>query len=186
MSDHELRDKRNASTVDMVDAPILPDDLRIHKRGNRDSMPQIRPYRDKSTNTSTTLPPAEDDNHQRVSPLRHLTQEPDLSKLTRKHNIAMNGHVGHGRNLTQSINFLSSGQYQPDTFALGWGLDKEELKQGPELQRVRALPVEQQTHKKYWDHEVGEYNLKTSGWFAAHVDEQLGIRFEDLEGLSVR
>jgi len=57
------------------------------------------------------------------------------------------------------------------------------LRQGEE---VRALPADQQYHKKFWDHEPGQLNLKTTGWFAEHVDNQMGVSFDDLEGLSVR
>ena len=39
-------------------------------------------------------------NRTRVSPLKALTHKEDLVGITRKHNITMNGHIGHGRNLT--------------------------------------------------------------------------------------
>ena len=29
-------------------------------------------------------------------------------------------------------------------------------------------------------------NLQTTGWFSSHVDQKMGISFDDLEGLSVR
>ena len=60
------------------------------------------------------------------------------------------------------------------------------LKLGAELQRVRALPVDQQYHKKYWDYEPGKFNLRTTGWHSNHLDALMGVSFEDLEGLSVR
>ena len=34
------------------------------------------------------------------SPLKKLTHSTDMDNLTRKHQLAMNGHIGHGRNLT--------------------------------------------------------------------------------------
>ena len=68
----------------------------------------------------------------------------------------------------------------------GWGLSDQKLKQGPTLTKVNALPASQQPHKKYWDHEVGQVNLKTTGWNAAHMDQKLGFTNDELEGLSVR
>lgn len=59
------------------------------------------------------------------SPLKKLTHSTDIDNMTRKHQLAMNGHVGHGRNLTQSINFteeLNGFSYQP-----GWGLNNSKL-----------------------------------------------------------
>ena len=51
---------------------------------------------------------------------------------------------------------------------------------------MRALPVEQQACKKYWDHEAGQYNLRATGWFHDQMDARLALNPDDLEGLSVR
>lgn len=81
--------------------------------------------------------------HRYASQLNKIPQEVDLNKLTRMHNISMNGHVGHGRNMAQATNFGSMDKCQPNGYQHGWGLDREELKQGPELQRLRVLPADQ-------------------------------------------
>ena len=86
----------------------------------------------------------------RISPLKGLTHKEDISDISRKHNITMNGHIGHGRNLTQSTNFSTQGMVQPHQKMAGWGTDKLHLRQGAELHRIRAMPVEKQYHKKYW------------------------------------
>ena len=46
--------------------------------------------------------------------------------------------------------------------------------------------MDQQYHKRFWDYDHLTYQLKTTGWFSEHVDKQMGLSFEDLEGLSIR
>jgi hypothetical protein len=58
-----------------------------------------------------------------MSDLQKITQNVDLSDMTRKHNIAMNGHIGHARNLSQSINFAEEKFRAP-----GWGKNVQSLK----------------------------------------------------------
>ena len=114
----------------------------------------------------------------RVNDLQRLTQNVDLGDMTRRHQIAMNGHMGHARNLSQSIHII-----EERVRDAGWGHDKEILNQTKD---VRCLPVEQQYHKKFWDHEATQIHMKTTGLFSNHVDQQMGLSFDDLEGLSVR
>ena len=59
----------------------------------------------------------------RLTDLQSLTQNVDLADMTRKHQIAMNGHMGHARNLSQSIHIIEERVRDP-----GWGQDKEVLK----------------------------------------------------------
>lgn len=46
--------------------------------------------------------------------------------------------------------------------------------------------MKDQPHKIFWDHEKTRYHMNTTGLFASHVDAQLGVGFDDLEGLSIR
>ena len=137
-----LNEQRNASTVAIVDAPILLGDVRESKSVVRDSLSNF-PLK-KVESGAWSKKKEFNDYASSQSPLRKLTQQAELSDITRKHQIAMHGHIGHVRNLTQPINFASSEQGQPNCFLPGWGLKNEALKQGPELQRVRALPTDQQ------------------------------------------
>jgi hypothetical protein len=102
--------------------------------------------------------------------------------MTRKHNLGMDGNIGHGRHLTQNINFLQNNE-SPVSMVHGWKVTNSELKPRHE---IKYLPINQVQHKKYWDHEPGKYFLKTSGFHSSHVDAKMGISFDDLEGLSVR
>ena len=115
---------------------------------------------------------------QNLTELQTLTQNADLGDMTRKHQLAMNGHMGHGRNLSQSIHITEEKERLP-----GWGSKLVSLQQPKD---VRCLPVDQQYHKKFWDHEATQIHMKTTGWFSSHLDEHMGISFEDLEGLSIR
>ena len=47
--------------------------------------------------------------------------------MTRMHNIGMNGHVGHARNMSCSINMYDQANKEKLRNA-GWGLDVENLK----------------------------------------------------------
>ena len=40
-----------------------------------------------------------------LTPLKELTHSSDIKNLTRKHNVGLHGQIGHGRFLSQSINF---------------------------------------------------------------------------------
>lgn len=53
---------------------------------------KMSPQRGSVMNTNRT-------NHD-ISALKKLTHSTDIDNMTRKHHLAMNGHVGHGRNLT--------------------------------------------------------------------------------------
>jgi len=46
--------------------------------------------------------------------------------------------------------------------------------------------MEDQPHKIYWDHDKTRLHMYTTGFMSSHVDEKMGICFDDLEGLSVR
>lgn len=83
------------------------------------------------------------------------------------HNIGMNGHVGHARNMSCSINMYDQANKEKLRNA-GWGLDVENLKQPKD---VRCLPMDQQYHKRFWDYDVLTYQLKTTGLFSEHVDQ---------------
>ena len=201
---------RNASTIDFFDkrkmnngssrlateGQISPDfqaaNLRygsFHKVGE---MTVGKPERRRQRETIGALKGSMDDTAGGLSPpgshspLRKFTQEVDIKNITRAHNVFMQGQIGHGRNNTQSINFQTKGLCQANGFMHGWGLREDKLKQGPVLQKVNALPAAQQSHKKYWDHEAGQVNLKTTGWNSAHMDAKLGVALEEYEGLSVR
>lgn len=73
IGDYRLNEQRNASTVDMVDAPIMVSDLRDWSSVNRDSVHAFPIYkRDKSINKSSQLPQTTKNNDYE-SPLRRLT-----------------------------------------------------------------------------------------------------------------
>ena len=44
------------------------------------------------------------------SPVKKLTYNTQIQGLTRKHNLAMDNHIGHGRTLTHSIDFRDTKQ----------------------------------------------------------------------------
>ena len=71
-------------------------------------------------------------NKKEIPELKKLTFNTKTSVpegLTRKHNIAMNGHIGHGRNLSQSINFMTFNYEGKGNYpAIGFGTDIEILK----------------------------------------------------------
>lgn len=106
----------------------------------------------------------------------------EVSKINRQQTIATDGVFCHGRNLTQSTNFLQENE-SPVTFVHGWNVAHPDLKP---THKINALPEEKCQFKKYWDYEPGKYNLKTSGFFSKYIDDKMGISFDDLEGLSVR
>lgn len=73
IGDYRLHEQRNASTVDMVDAPIMVSDLRDWQSVNRDSAHAFPIYkRDKTINKSSHLPQTTK-NEDYESPLRRLT-----------------------------------------------------------------------------------------------------------------
>ena len=93
----------------------------------------------------------------------------------------------HGRNHTQSIHFNSKNLCQANGFMHGWGVMDEATRQPKtKLQKIFALPTSEQPHKKYWDHEVSQVNLRTTGWNSSHLDAKLGLAFAEFQGLSVR
>ena len=51
---------------------------------------------------------------------------------------------------------------------------------------IKCLPVDKQYHKTYWDHDKTRLHMYTTGFFASHIDNKIGITFDDLEGLSIR
>lgn len=51
---------------------------------------------------------------------------------------------------------------------------------------VRCLPMKDQPHKIFWDHDKTRLHMYTTGFFSSHVDNKMGISFDDLEGLSIR
>ena len=91
--------------------------------------------------------------------------------------------MGHGRNLTQSVNYASTHEHQPYRRESGWGSGKSALQQAPD---VRALPEDKQYHKKFWDHDATRLHMHTTGWHSTHLDALMGVSFDDMEGLSVR
>ena len=58
------------------------------------------------------------------SPLSHLTNSVDLREFSRQHVLALNGHLGHGRKLSQSINFKEENNQLVGT-KTGWGMINE-------------------------------------------------------------
>ena len=51
--------------------------------------------------------------------------------MTRKHNLAAQGHLGHGRNLSQTVEFLRRVDQDHDQHfdrGVGWGHDKTNLR----------------------------------------------------------
>ena len=81
IGDYRLNEQRNASTVDMVDAPIMVSDLRDWNNVKRDSAHAFPIYkRDKSINKSSHLPQTTKNNDYE-SPLRRLTNQTDLGKI---------------------------------------------------------------------------------------------------------
>ena len=66
-------------------------------------------------------------NKKDVPEIRKLTFNTKTSVpngLTRKHNLAMNGHIGHGRNLSQSINFMTFNYERKGNYpSIGFGSD---------------------------------------------------------------
>lgn len=113
--------------------------------------------------------------------LTHAT--PEVGDVTRKQQLATDGHFGHARSLTQSINYTSTHEHQPFRRLHGWGSTKKHLKQNKD---VRCLPEDRQYHKKHWDHDATRTYMHTTGWFSHHLDALMGVSFEDMEGLSVR
>ena len=58
--------------------------------------------------------------------------------MSRMHQIGMQGHIGHGRNLSCSINFFD--QENKEKFrAPGWGTNVANMKQQKD---VRCLPMD--------------------------------------------
>ena len=131
ISDYNLNQHRNASTVEMLDSPIkLVERLRDSKSVNRGSFAKTRSSKkDDQVTKSSNLPQTVGQRRaDYASPLRELTHQSDLSAIARKHNIAMDGQVGHGRNLSQSINFASTADCQANGFLPGWGVLRADLK----------------------------------------------------------
>ena len=62
-----------------------------------------------------------------MSELKNLTFNTKTTRndgLTRKHNIAMDGHVGHGRSLSHSINFMNFNYEGKGNYpSIGYGSD---------------------------------------------------------------
>jgi len=57
-----------------------------------------------------------------------LTFNTNTKGLTRLHNLAMDNHIGHGRPLTQSINFCDSKQTHDDLNpGIGYAHDNKAL-----------------------------------------------------------
>ena len=57
----------------------------------------------------------------------------------------MNGQIGHGRNLVQSVNFtLQEKTFLPNACGTlpGWGTDKKDLRQTGLVHYIRTLPME--------------------------------------------
>lgn len=62
------------------------------------------------------------------SPIKKLTYNTQIEGLTRKHNLAMDNLIGHGRTLTQSIDFGDSKQTHDDLNPrIGYAYDNTNL-----------------------------------------------------------
>jgi hypothetical protein len=101
----------------------------------------------------------------------------------RKSLIQSNGHEGHLRNHSKKINLSEEKTIIEKTFQVGWGSNKKDLVPPKD---VKCLPVEDQWHKKYWDHEAGLYNIYFTGQHSVHIDAKMGVSFDDIEKLSIR
>jgi len=71
----------------------------------------------------------------------------------------------------------------PMMYTIGWGVENKEI---TFFDPIKQLPVKDQYHKTYWDHDKTRLHMYTNGFFASHTDKKLGVNFEDLEGLSIR
>lgn len=73
--------------------------------------------------------------------LKSLVREPtELSKLTRKHNIAADGQIGHARNLSSDVSFKSQlfelDKDQKVDYKPGWQATNPNLAQTRKYDRV--------------------------------------------------
>jgi hypothetical protein len=48
------------------------------------------------------------------------------------------------------------------------------------------MPIEDQYHTRFWDHDRTKYHMYTTGFFSSHLDKKFGFGFKDLEKMSVR
>ena len=77
-----------------------------------------------------------------VSEIKSLTFNTKTTKnegLTRKHHLAMDGHIGHGRSLSQTGNFMTFNYEGKGNYpSIGYGSDIQKLQQE---KKVKVLPV---------------------------------------------
>lgn len=45
------------------------------------------------------------------------------------------------------------------------------------------MPIEDQYHKIFWDHEKTKYHMRTTGFFSKYLDQKFGFGMQDLEDL---
>ena len=46
-------------------------------------------------------------------------------------------------------------------------------------------PIEDQQYQKYWDQDKTQYHMRTTGFFAAHLDKKYGVGYRDIDKMSV-
>ena len=100
--------------------------------------------------------------------------------------MAFKGQPYHARNLSCEVNFKTHNALDHDQHVLrkiGWGTQMEKLKQS---YNVKQMPIEDQYHKIYWDHEKTKYHMNTTGFFSKYLDHKFGFGLQDLEKKSVR
>lgn len=69
----------------------------------------------------------------------------------------------------------------PMQFNVGWGVKNMAI-----FDEIKQLPLKDQPHKDFWNHDKTRLHMYTNGFFASHTDAKLGITFEEMEGLSIR
>ena len=93
----------------------------------------------------------------------------------------MCGHVGHGRQMENLIT-LADEEY-PNAKAIGWGNNNPRLTQTIEIKQLRS---DQRDSLNHFDKTKTQKFLNSPDYPALHIDQYLGISFEDVEKFPMR
>lgn len=120
-----------------------------------------------------------------MSELKNLVANPSIN-FSRKQMMAFKGQPYHARNLSCDVNFKTQYALDHDQHVMrkiGWGTKMQNLQQS---YNVKQMPIEDQYHKLFWDHDRTKYHMHTTGFFSKYLDKKFGFGFEDLDKKSVR